>query len=414
MDPADPLYHWEEYDNEIRAAVAAGLWPILDIQDAPAWAQSGSKQRLSDGPVRPNTSMLAEFATAAARRYSGSYDALPRVKYWQIWNEPNLSIQLMPQSENEKIVSPSLYRSMVNAAATAIHRVHADNVVIAGGLAPFGGTSNDPSGGSVPTPERIHPLTFMRQMLCMSDDPKPKPTCNAKSKFDVWSHHPYTYGGPTHHAYDPNDVSIGDLGEMRALLDAAGASRHIQTTQRLRFWVTEFSWDSSPPDPKGLPLALHARWVSEALYRMWLDGVSMVTWWLLRDEPFPPAPGKGMFQSGLYFRGSNGVASDKPKPTLRAFRFPFVAFRQKDNSITFWGRTSTSTKRAVVVEQKQGTRWRKLATPGVDQYGIFRGSVTSGASGSLRARQVAGGEASLAFSLTVPNDFRFCPWGSFC
>ena len=39
-----------------------------------------------------------------------------------------------------------------------------DNVVIAGGLAPFGGTSNDPSGGSVPTPERIHPLTFMRQM----------------------------------------------------------------------------------------------------------------------------------------------------------------------------------------------------------------------------------------------------------
>src|SRR4029078_678286 len=125
----------------------------------------------------------------------------------------------MPQSENEKIVSPSLYRSMVNAAATAIHRVHADNVVIAGGLAPFGGTSNDPSGGSVPTPERIHPLTFMRQMLCMSDDPKPKPPCSAKSKSDVWSPHPYTYGGPTHHAYDPNDVSIGDLGEMRALLD---------------------------------------------------------------------------------------------------------------------------------------------------------------------------------------------------
>ena len=52
---------------------------------------------------------------------------------------------------------------MVNAMARAVHAVHRDNVVIAGGLAPFGGDINDPSGGQVRDQERIHPLEFMRQ-----------------------------------------------------------------------------------------------------------------------------------------------------------------------------------------------------------------------------------------------------------
>ena len=49
--------------------------------------------------------------------------------------------------------------------------------------------------------------------------------------------------------------------------------------------MTEFGWDSAPADPKGVPLQLHARWVSEALYRMWYSGVSLVTWYRLRDGP---------------------------------------------------------------------------------------------------------------------------------
>jgi hypothetical protein len=409
-DPSDPQYQWDALDEVVQTAVAARLEPIFSIIDAPGWAQTGAKQRPSDGPVRPSPSALADFTTALATRYSGRFRNIPRVRYWQVWNEPNLSIYLMPQSENGKPVSPDWYRDMVNAMARAVHAVRSDNVVIAGGLAPFGGNLNDPSGAPTPNQERIHPLTFMRQMLCMSDDPKPKPICSAKSQFDVWAHHPYTYGGPTHDANDPNDVSLGDLGEMRTLLDAAVAAGQIQSRQKVGFWVTEFSYDSKPADPKGLGPALHARWVSEALYRMWQNGVSVVTWFLLRDQPFP----QEMFQSGLYYRGANGIASDKPKPALQAFRFPFVAFRQKDKSITFWGRTPTSTKKAVVVEQKQGPRWKRLVSPQVDRYGIFQGRVASRASGSFRARLVSGGEASLPFSLTVPADFRFCPWGSFC
>ena len=169
--------------------------------------------------------------------------------------------------------------------------------------------------------------------------------------------------------------------------------------------MTEFSYDSKPGDPKGLPPALHARWVSESLYRMWSDGVSLVTWFLVYDQPFP----QQMFQSGLY------TLDGKPKPALRAFRFPFVAFRQKDSAITYWGRTPAGVSKAVVVEQARGGRWTRLVAPNVDRYGIFQGRISNArGNGPLRARLVDRSDRSQPFSLDVPADFRFCPWGSFC
>jgi hypothetical protein len=298
----------------------------------------------------------------------------------------------------------------LNGFARAVHAVRAYNVVIAGGLAPFGGNSNDPSGGQVLDQERIRPLQFMREMLCVSAGQRPRPTCNATSEFDVWAHHPYTYGGPTHQAFHPDDVSLGDLGEMRKLLDAAAAARHIRSRGAVQFWATEFSYDSKPADPKGLDLALHARWVSEALYRMWGHGISLVTWFRLRDDPFP----QEFFQSGLYARGA-AVSADKPKPALRAFRFPFVAFREKPRRVTYWGRTPSGSRRGVIVEQKVGARWARLVRPAVNRYGIFSGKVENvRGTGAIRARLASGSDVSQPFSLKVPKDFRFCPWGSFC
>ena len=116
-----------------------------------------------------------------------------------------------------------------------------------------------------------------------------------------------------------------------------------------------------------------------------------------------------MFQSGLY------TLDGKPKPSLRAFRFPFVAFRQKSGAISYWGRTPAGVDKAVVVEQARGSRWARLTTPGVDRYGIFQGRVSSApGTGPFRARLVDRSDVSVPFILDVPADFRFCPWGSFC
>jgi hypothetical protein len=405
-NPADGQYNWKSFDTALRTAVAAGLQPFVDLHDAPAWARD--KTCAGDGApkCRPTSAALADFATAAAKRYRGGFRGLPRVRYWQVWNEPNLSIELMPQVADDKPVSPEIYREMVNAVAKSVHSVHKDNVVVAGGLAPFGGDINDPSGGQVGGQIRIHPMDFMRRFLCMSSGSKPETTCNDKAEFDVWAHHPYTYGGPTHKAYDPDDVSLGDLGKMRSLLNAAERAGHVESTRPdVGFWVTEFSYDSQPADPKGLPPALHARWVSESLYRMWSSGVGLVTWFLVYDQPFP----QQMFQSGLYEQDG------KPKLALRAFRFPFVAFRAKDRSISFWGRTPAGVSKPVVVEQARGSRWTRLVTPKVDRYGIFQGRVSNARGNDpLRARLLDRSDRSQPFSLDVPPDFRFCPWGSFC
>jgi hypothetical protein len=403
-NPADPLYRWDQLDEEVKLAAKHGFAPIVYIQSAPRWAQSGTSPDPNDGPVRPNPGALADFAAALATRYSGSFRGLPRVRYWQVWNEPNLDLFLAPQFENGKPVSPELYRAMVNAMAGAVRAVRRDNVVIAGGLSPFGGNSNDPSGGTHDQ-ERVRPLEFMREVLCMSKGGRPTATCNLSTTFDVWAHHPYTYGGPTHSAFHDDDVSLGDLGKMKALLDAAKSAGHITSRGAPQFWVTEFSYDSQPGDPKGLAPALHARWVSEALYRMWSNGVSQVTWFLIRDQPFP----KEFFQSGLF------TANNKPKPALRAFRFPFVAFWKSNGSISFWGRTPSGVKAAVVVEQQVRGRWRRVAVPPVSRHGIFMGNVkTPRGSGLVRAKLANGKDVSQPFSLKVVKDFRFCPWGSFC
>lgn len=50
---------------------------------------------------------------------------------------------------------------------------------------------------------------------------------------------------------------------MSRPLRRAQRSGRISPRGRKRLWVTEVSWDSSPPDPRGVPAARHARWSGE-------------------------------------------------------------------------------------------------------------------------------------------------------
>jgi hypothetical protein len=390
-----------EQVREIGLAVAAGLEPIVSVNSAPDWAEGAGAG--AQGSVRPDAAKLAQFTRAAARRYGGSFGGLPRVRYWEVWNEPNHFLFLNPQIENGKVVSAQHYRTMVNAFADVVHREHADNVVIAGGTAPF----------TNPVPSRYvtGPKRFMRELLCLSSDPRPRVTCGERVHFDVWSTHPYTTGGPTHHAIGPDDVSLGDLREMAATLRAGVRSGQIVSSLPVRFWVTEFSWDSNPPDPGGVPTRLHARWVSEALFRMWRAGVSLVAWFQLRDDANDGRPQRQLFQSGLYFRCSTGLACDRPKRAREAFRFPFVAFRSTRRRVHAWGRTPFGRPRAVVVEQRVGRRWRRLARLRSNRYGIFSKRLRTHRRGRLRARLPRKREASVPFSLTRPPDQPFYPFG---
>jgi hypothetical protein len=172
--------------------------------------------------------------------------------------------------------------------------------------------------------------------------------------------------------------------------------------------VTEFGWDTSPADPGGVPLALHARWVSEALYRSWDAGVSLFIWYRLRD-----GPATGAVQSGLWFRCEADIACDKPKTrSLQAYRFPFVAFRSR-RRVDVWGRAPGGAPRArVAIERSRGGKWRRVKRLRSDSTGIFRARLRGPRKGSLRARLLSSREASVPFSLKRVRDRRFNPFGS--
>ena len=219
-----------------------------------------------------------------------------------------------------------------------------DNVVIAGAQFPF--VVNRASAVS------IGPYRFMRDVLCLNEQLKTVPNCGPPLAADVWSHHPYTSGGPTHRASNRDAISLGDMLKMKRALNAAIKQKRFASSQPIRFWVTEFGWDSAPSDPKGVPLKLHARWVSEALYRMWYSGVSLVTWYRLRD-----GPPEGPVQSGLWFRCTDGIACDTPKSSsLKAFRFPFVAFRsgRRHVRVSGAGRPTVTAGRVAIERVAEG------------------------------------------------------------
>lgn len=386
-DPAAPRENWSSIDAQVRAAAAAGLEPILDIIDLPQWTANGSQ-------------WLAAFAEGAAKRYSGSFNTLPRVRYWQAWNEPNLGLSGLAQRGRTGLLSPDTYRTMVNAFARGVKRVHSDNLVVAGGLAPYAATT----GPGIP------PLTFMKQFLCLTTARiRPRPSCVQRVNFDIWAIDPYTWGGPTHHATVEGDLALGDLPTMKTILDQGAAAGKIVSSAPVQFWVTEFSWDTNPPDPGAVAIDLQTRWTAQALYVMWQSGVSLVTWWTIRDQPFP-----SRWQSGLYFNGGSiGTPPDTPKSTLEAFRFPTVALPEGTSQLRLWARTPGGAPDTVVFEVGTGSSWLPVAVVPSDHYGVATTLVAAaGLAGSVRARVLLSGETSVPFSLTAVPDQDVNPFGN--
>ena len=405
-NPDDPAYDWVASDEAVRNAVAAGLTPVLQVDGAPQWAQRCQTPGVFPGAIcDPDPGALRDFASAAANHYSGRTPGVPAVRYFQGLNEPNLSNFFFPQYETSgKPLSPFLYRDLINAFYAGVKAAEPASLVILAGLGPIEVAKYT-----------IGPMKFARLMLCMSGGKKPKPSvesCGAGVHFDIFAIQPYTTGGPNHKG-KVNDVQIGDLPKLQNLIKAADRAGHIKGAfVRTPLWVTEFSWDSKPPDPGGLPMAVETRWVAEALHTAWSAGVENFFWYSLRDDP-PPSGGRKYsetLESGLYFRGPS-LEADKPKPFLRAFRFPFVAYPGK--KLEFWGRTPSGRGGKVKIELQEGKRWKLIKALRADKSGIFRGKLATsyGRDKTGAARAISGKQASAAFSMKPVPDFHHPPFG---
>lgn len=383
--PGDTAYTWGGLDAQVRDVEARGMNVILTVTSAPAWAEGANPPRgYTPGTWRPDPTAFGQFATAIASRYSGSYRppgtaaALPRVRDFQAWAEPNLPEHLEPQwvRSGQRLVaeSPLAYRAMLNAFYTGVKAVHADDLVITAGTAPFG----DPNPGHA----RIQPATFVRALLCIGGGRRLRPLrCPNPAHFDVLAHHPYDISSPSFHAILKNDVSVPDMARLTGPLHVAERTGRALPRGPKQVWVTEFSYISKPPNPTGVPIQTQARWLEQAFFLLWKEGVNTVIWYLIRDQPLVI----GNYESGVYF------IDGSPKPAVQAFRFPFVTSRLSHGRLEAWGKAPVGGH--LLIERLAGSRWYVVARRRVRANQVF--DLRLRARGTMRA--VVGRQASLPY-----------------
>lgn len=382
-DPASPGYNWNSADGPIRELTAAGFKVLVTIWGAPTWAEGPNPPRQARaGTWRPSPTQLAQFATAAARRYDGRFPdpsnplaTLPRVRYWQGWNEPDLDYYLSPQWMCSRgsctSVAPGLYREMENDFYAAVKAVDSSNFVVLAGTGPYGNPI-----GSVPLgKERTFPVQWYRDVFA------------APVHLDAVDHHPYGVGGPYWHALDAGDIAVPDVSKIIRALRVAQRAGHILPRGPKAVWVTEIGWSSKPPNPKAVPLEQDARWIEQAMYVLWRQGAD--TMLLLEIGDPPPIPNlESVFESGIYYLNGD------PKPGVTAFRFPFVAQRLGGVRVEAWGRAPAAG--GLTIQRLARGRWRTIRRLRVRARQLF--DTTLSISGQARLRAQVGSDTSLVWT----------------
>ena len=304
LDPGnhtDPSYDWAAYDRAALEAKARGISLLFTIVSTPRWANGGRDWNYP--PTRPSS--LEAFAFAAASRYSGRYDAfndpyvdgvLPRVKMWTAWNEPNLAYFLRP------VPRP---RGMPYATAAARAYAKICNAVMRGVHAAQRGASGEKVACGVTSPrQKRHapstgPLEFLSALRRTS------------ARFDVYAHHPHPPIYTRRPGTPPDSRRTVTLGNIDVLLSLLG---RLYGPKRL--WITEYGYQTRPPDDYGVSLRGQAAYLREAYALAKRNPrIDMLIWFLLRDEPTRRVPGKlGLpgWQSGLLYDWRTNLGREKP------------------------------------------------------------------------------------------------------
>jgi hypothetical protein len=369
-DPnAYPADKWAPYDAAVQGAIQRGLGVFLNVDGpAPDWASKGSA-----GATRPNAAEFGHFARAVGTRYSGSFvpaagagtpaptpggggsppqpcivpplcgsamtaqaGALPSVKLWSVWNEPNLPVFLLPQRSSTKShypVSPTLYRNLYRAAYAGLAATgHGKDTILLGELLPVGKSSHT-------TRSSIRPLEFLREVACVDSRYHAFKGAAAKERgckgykpipLSGIAYHPYALaGGPTKRPPSNDDATIGTLSRVTKVVDRLRARGRFAGARKLPLWLTEFGVQTDPPDFLfGAPIKRVPTYLgmSERIAERNRRVYSYSQYPLVDDRT------TSGFQSGLRF--NNGTA----KPGIyQEYKMPIYITRSGSSSVSFWG-----------------------------------------------------------------------------
>jgi Glycosyl hydrolase catalytic core len=261
----DPAYRWEDLDEFVRQAADRDLETMLTIWGTPTWAGPRKNQmprRVAD---------LQNFARAVANRYSGRNRGLPFVRFYSVWNEPNLALFLSPQyNAKGRSLAPANYAKLYRAAYTGFKQGSPLAQVAIGETSPR----------KLSTSASHAPARFAELLS------KVRP----KLRFDAYAHHPYGSPAnqpPTQKVGWPN-VGLASLGRFGTSLDKWFGRKNTP------IWLTEFGYETRPEDRRGITYARQASYMRTAFAMARQNArVQMLIWFIMRDNPV------SLWQSGL-------------------------------------------------------------------------------------------------------------------
>jgi hypothetical protein len=346
IDTTPGSFRWGRADRLLRALHARGLDPVVTLFGTPGWANGGA------GPnVAPSSGVdFASFAREAALRY-------PFVRRWVMWNEPNKPLWLKP-------ASPETYVARIlNPGYAAIKSVNRAARVGGGVTAPRGG-----NGG-------VSPVDFIRRMD------------RAGARLDAYAHHPYpVYAGDTPFAGGCSCKTI-TMATLERLLRVVG-----QAFPTARIWLTEYAYQTNPPDVFGVSYAKQALYIGESARRVYAaPKVDLLIHYLYRDEPE-----LARWQSGLE------TIDGRVKPARAAMMLPLAQISRHGSRAGLWGQVRPGTgPQRYVLQQLVSDTWEAVgAAQLTNAHGYFSRTVLAPRGAQLRVWYPAGRVASPALRVT--------------
>jgi hypothetical protein len=272
-------------------------------------------------------------------------------------------------------LAPTIYRRLYSAFVAGLEASgHGRDTLLFGELVPFGSSSRR-------SPTRISPLEFLREMFCLDSRYRQYRGRAAKArgcgrvgrlKTSGIAYHPYVpRGGIYGRLPSRDDAAIAQLSRLARTLD--GLARRGKLPKRLPIWITEFGFQTNPPDPYQFPIARVPGYMDESEWLAFRNSrVVSYSQYVLLDEAPRASRSRVVrwsgFQQGLRFHDGR----EKPGVYL-AFRFPVFVREYARGKVEVFGRTRPQRPGAVVeIAVSSGRSYRVAARTTVNRYGYFR------------------------------------------
>jgi len=207
QDPANWKKSWGKYDEIVDLCERYELQIIARLDHPPAWTRQDNS--IPDAPPDDLTD-YADFVYGFVKHYQG------RVRYIQIWNEPNI----YPEWGNRK-VDPAEYVEMLKVAYQAAKSADPNIYVLPAPLAP--------TLENFAVRRNLSDLIFLDEMY----------QAGAADYFDILSANAFGFNLPPEDPPSPDKLNFQRVKLQREIME-----RHNDSHKAI--WLNEYGWNAAP------------------------------------------------------------------------------------------------------------------------------------------------------------------------